>query len=394
MHDLFTHHLDISPDGVIAARALPTHGGVYLIADRDDRPILLACGEDLRRIVVHRFAAPPPEAKTKRANLAEIAGRIYWRDTFSRFETAYAHWQVARSLNPKGYRREIAFGPAWFLRVDPGERTPRFEPMKEFAADTARYFGPFATRRDADERVHLLEDVFDLCRYHPVLELAPHGQTCAYFEMGRCPAPCNGSIPLETYRRTIVKAAAFVAGDHEPRLAALHGAMQSAAGELAFEKAATIRQIIERARGAVRRPEYLHVADLSACCWLIVQRGGPARRSSERMLVKPFFLRGGTMEVGRPVAMAELDSVVPRWLHCCGPCSVLPTRSTDEQTRRCEMLWLVAKFLFQGEAAPGVFCRFDRLPPAEALSQAIRQRFARQEKTEDDPESKPVERDS
>ena len=57
MTHLFDHHLNLGPDGTIDARALPAHGGVYLIVDRRDRPVLLASGENLRRLVVNRLAA-------------------------------------------------------------------------------------------------------------------------------------------------------------------------------------------------------------------------------------------------------------------------------------------------------------------------------------------------
>ncbi|MBN2563635.1 MAG: hypothetical protein JXQ75_22170 [Phycisphaerae bacterium] len=376
MTNLFDHSLDVGSDGAIDARGLPAHGGVYLVVDRDDRPVLLASGECLRRVVVHRLAAPPPDKKSKRTNLSEVAGRVWWRDTFSQFETALTHWQIARAMEPKTYRTSVAFPPAWFLRVDPADRAPRFAAVCEFHADAARYVGPFATRHDAEEWSHMLEDLFDLCRHQHVLEQAPHGQACAYFEMGKCAAPCDGTTSLNVYRQMIADALAFSTGEREPRLAALRGTMQSAAEALAFEKAVAIRQTIDRAAATIKKAEYRHLADLPACCWLVVQRGGPARRAARNAQVKPFFVRCGTIEAGEPVKLPELESSVPRWLCRCGPCSVLPPGSRNEQTARCEVLWLVSKFLFQGGRAPGLFYRFDRLPDADALARAVRERFA------------------
>jgi excinuclease UvrABC nuclease subunit len=137
--------------------------------------------------------------------------------------------------------------------------------------------GPFATRRDAEEWLHMLEDAFDLCRYHQILEQAPHGQACAYFDMGKCPAPCNGSISLEVYRQMVAEALAFSAGQRQTRLTVLQESMQAAAKALAFEKAASIRQTFERAAAFAHKPPYRHVCDIASCCWLIVQRGGPPR---------------------------------------------------------------------------------------------------------------------
>jgi len=375
MIHLFNHHLDLGDDISTSVRTLPAHGGVYLIADPDDKPVLLASGENLRRVVGHRLAAPPPNQKTRRAHLAEVAASVHWRETFSRFETALTHYQLARILDPRAYRKTIAFPPAWFLRVDVQARVPRFSPLRVFPADGARYIGPFATGKDADEWVHMLVDLFDLCRDNHVLEQSPHGQACAYFDMGRCPAPCDGTVSLEAYRRTIAEAVAFSVGDREPRPAVLRDSMDSAAKALAFERAAALRQTIERAAAAIKKREYAPVADLSDCCWLILQRGGPARRSTKNSFVKPFFVRCGTIEVGGPVALPDIASVIPRWLAGCGPCSVLPPDSAEEQTTRCEVLWLVAKFLFQAERAPGLFYRFDRLPDTAKLAAAVRAAF-------------------
>lgn len=391
MNPLFDHHLDLEAGGSFDPRALPSHGGVYLIVDRDDRPVLLASGQDLRRVVVSRLAASPPDQKTKRANLGQVAARVYWRDTFSRFEAAWAHWRIARVFNPKSYRESIAFSPAWFLRVDLAERTPRFKPVHQWRADGARIIGPFATRRHADDWIGMLTDAFDLCRDHPILEQAPHGRPCAYFDMGRCSAPCNGSIPLAEYRQAVSSAADFSSGNHAPHLAFLKEAMRAAATGLSFEKAAALKHTLEHASAAVKRPEYRHLAELSDLCWLIVQRAGPARRAAKSMKIKPFFVRCGTVEIGSPVNLADLEAALPGWLARCGPCSVLPPASDDDQTARCEVLWLVSKFLFQADRAPGLFIRFDHLPDADRLAQAIRERFAPTRLDEDNAGAPPTD---
>lgn len=372
---MFNHHLDIPQDAPLEPRALPAHGGVYLIADQDDRPILLASCESLRRVVLNRLAAPPPDTKAKRADLSRIARRIHWRSTFSRFETAWAHWQAARAFHPDGYRKLLAFGPAWFLSVDLPARTPRFVPVKELRQEPTKHIGPFATRRDAEEWLHTLEDAFDLCRYHQVLEQAPNGQPCAYFEMGRCPAPCSGGVSLDAYRQVVSDALAFSAGPHEPRLTALRTTMESAAKSLEYEKAASIKQTIDRVTSALGRPQYRHVADLRACRWLIIQRGGPAKRSEKTAMVKPFYVRHGLIEPGEPAAIANLGNILPQWLAQCSRDADSPSSPGDDRVSQSEGLWLVSKFLFQEDRACGLFYGVDRLPRPEALLLAIRERF-------------------
>ncbi len=373
--DLFDHQLDLAPDRPTDPRALPTGGGVYLVADAGDRPILLACGENLRRIVIHRLATPPSDRTSKRARLADIAARLLWRPTFSRFETALIHWQIARTLFPRDYRKQIGFSPAWFLHVDPGDRLPRFTAVREFRHDAARYAGPFPTRRGAEAWIHLLEDMFDLCRYYDVLEQTPAGRPCAYFEMGRCPAPCDGSLPLSDYRRMTADALAFTLGDRHPRRSTLRHSMQVAAHARAYEKAASIRQTLDRADALIQRPDNAHVTDLREARWLVVQRAGPARRVEKKTFVKPFFLCCGALETGEPTALADLAAAVPRWIETGRTLSPPPTASREDEIARSERLWLLSRFLFAGDRAPGLFLRLDQLPAPDTLLTTLHDRF-------------------
>ncbi len=376
--ELFDRRLELPSGGTFAPTLLPAGGGVYLLADRDDRPILLAGAEDLRRAVAHRLTRPP-ERQSQRADLAEVAARVYWRETFSRFETALEHWRVARVLYPRNYRRLLSFGPVWFLRLRLDEPAPAFVAVREVRRDGAEYFGPLATRSAAEDWRAMLEDAFDLCRYRNILEQAPHGLPCAYFEMGKCPAPCGGRISLDDYRGMLAAAADFTAGDRTSRLDQLRRAMPAAAAALEFERAEALRRTIARVTAVTARPAYRHLAEVSRCGWLVIQRGGP-RRAPDRTPVKPFFVRGGSVEGGPPVLPTELETAAAGWWRRCSdaPAAAAPAPpGGDEDRAWSEVLWLVGKFLLQGERAPGVFVRFDRLPSAEALAQRVRERLGR-----------------
>ncbi len=373
---MLDQHLDLEADGSLDARSIPTCGGVYRLTDAQDRLILLASCENLRRVILNRVASRTPEQKSKRADLAPIARHVDWRTTYSRFETAWAHWQEARTLDPKHYRDVIAFSPAWFLVADACASVPRIMAAKEFKTDSDRRIGPLATRRDAEAWLRMLEDVFDLCRYDLILEQTPNGEPCAYFEMGKCPAPCDGSLSIETYSRMIADAMDFSTGAREPRLSTLRDAVHTASERLRFEKAAAIQKSIDSAKELVAKPAYEHMCDLSECCWLVVQRAGPRRRSEKTTLVKPFHIHGGVMEMGEPVSLADLEDAASQWRsRCDATLPISPPASQDERTARSEILWLLAKFLFQGDRAPGLFYRSDRLPDKDTFVGAIRERF-------------------
>src|SRR5947207_15818153 len=65
------------------------------------------------------------------------------------------------------------------------------------------FVGPVEDKHAAARLIELVEDLFDLCRYYNILLESPRGKACAYKEMGKCPAPCDGSIGIEHYRRMV-----------------------------------------------------------------------------------------------------------------------------------------------------------------------------------------------
>lgn len=347
-------------------RELPATGGAYLICDAEDRAILLAAAENVRQAVTRRLMMP--EEKSRQADLSEIAARVYWRPTFGRFETAWAHWQVARVVHSAGYRKQLMFGPCWFLRVNAREAAPRFQSVKEFRDDGATYLGPIMTRAAAEEWIRMLEDVFDLCRYHEVLVQTPHGQACSYFDMGRCPAPCNGTISMEAYRESIVQAIEFSKGEHAPRFEQLRSQMQTASERQDYEKALGIKQTMDRAERLVRHADYSFLGDVSHQTWIFFQRAGRPRRNVDTQPIHAFVMNHGNGAWTPARLLGEWACVEPDWWR--GP-------ATDEMDagERCELVWLVAKFLFDEKKTRGLIYRGDAVPSGDALAAGLRAGF-------------------
>ncbi len=391
---------------------LPGVGGVYLLTDAEDRIIQLASAGNLRRALQVRLA-PPTEGEAqpagvptrKRADLRQIVRKIRWRTAHSAFEISYEYWRLARALLPDGYLKQVAFGPAWFAHVDPTAEIPRFVVGKVLRSPPGIDLGPFFTNADATRFVQVLEDGFDLCRYHHILEQAPRGTACAYFDMGKCPAPCDGSIPMTRYREMIADALAFAAGERKPTYERCEAGMREAAARQAYEHAGKLKQRLERLR-EIEHKSFAQAAPIERFNYLIVQRGGGRTR------VRPFFVRGGAIAPGEAVSLKQLETVAGRWIEATraasggtgrlsdqayGPTSwsMPPGAANTGQVRESaghplaaplsfdrqalsEQIWLVSHFLGKKEP-PGLFVRADRLPPADELPRMIRERFRKPE---------------
>ncbi len=365
---LFEQSLDVAPaDEQIDLASLPGRGGVYALVDAEATLIQLAGTESLRRAVSFRLTGPQAQPTRRRADLRAITHRIWWQRTFSQFETTFQFYRIARQLAPADYLDMCAFGPAWFAHVNPDERFARFVPTTDVFAEAGTDVGPFASRASCTRFIEILQDVFELCRYHSILVQAPHGTPCAYFEMGRCPAPCSGRIPLERYREMVLEAVRFACTGRRHHVDDLAQQMQAASKELQFEQAAKLKQTIERAKKALAKP-YEFVDDARRFNYLIVQRGGGRTR------VKPFFVRQGLIEPGQTVLLRELDQAAPCWLERM---SQQPTPTgPDEQESRTEQVWLVAHYLFKQDKVPGLYVAAGRLGDPDELSALVRNRFA------------------
>jgi len=360
---LFDRHADLPPPGgPLDPRVLPGGRGVCALTDENDRLLLFIAAENLRRTLAHRLSPPEEGAGRIRPDLRPVARRLWWTSSHSAFETSLTYLQIARLLAPDRYRRDLAFGPVWFARVCPTDRFPRWTADTQAFTPPTVDIGPFRDRGACRRFIELLEDLFDLCRHHEVLRQAPHGQPCAYKEMGRCPAPCDGSVSLETYRDTLRASLRFARGQSDDHLSLLEETMHRAARELRFEQAARLREQATRARRLLAADGRLHVSP-EDFRYLVVQRGGGTTR------VKPFFVDRGAITAGQAVPLREVSRAAAAWADKMNAARQ-PSADVDPVTRS-EGVWLVSHFLLKGDKAPGLFVHASRITTPENLAALV-----------------------
>ena len=272
-----------------------------------------------------------------------------------------------RRLAPKDYQKQLGFGPVWFARVGLQERFPRWTPDQYAFKSTGHEIGPFERRAACLRFIELLEDLFDLCRYFDILQQTPNGQPCAYFDMGKCPAPCNGSISLDRYREMMAASLRFAGGAYSDRLSELEAEMKRVADGLQFERAGHIRETIRRARKLLdhsglitQTPEDFR--------YLIIQRAERFNR------VKPFFVDRGRMTTGDSIPLKSVGNAVADWIKRVQVDADLPE---VDRMHRSECIWLVSHFLLKGQRAPGLFFHGRELTTPDKLAHCIVERFRR-----------------
>ncbi|MHB1156867.1 MAG: hypothetical protein ACYC26_08515 [Phycisphaerales bacterium] len=360
---------------------IPAKPACYLLCDEHDQPILLATTGNLRNALMSRLAEgvspreekrdegtkghrdegggerdegtkghrdeveeaepfPPsslrpfvpdpfssPQSLSSRTDYRAITRIIRYRPCCSAFETDWTFLENVRSIHPRNYRTLIRHLRTHWITLDPRPRNK----YPRLAVDTKLNFdgyclGPIATSADAKQTIDALEDLCDLCRHHDILVQAPHGTACAYKEMGKCPAPCDGSITMNEYHRQIADAISLLTPGSVPGnknrddwLVRVQQQMRQAAAELKFELAARWKLKLERL-AALDHPSLRWCRPLDQWRGLYLQPG------SRKSAIRPFIITPGRIRFlgeitpkHRDQQLAWLQSHLPSLLNDATP---------------------------------------------------------------------------
>jgi excinuclease UvrABC nuclease subunit len=348
---------EFSPEGDFEAflKCVPARWVVYLLADGEDKPVQLLCVKNLRYSLKRRLGGLEEVGPSKRVNYRDLVRRVYWRRVDSAFEADWIYYEAARRYFPQTYQGMVGFRPAWFVHVNPEAKFPRYTKTIDLSVGTGRLIGPFEDKHAAARWIQLVEDAFDLCRYYNVLVEAPTGKACAYKEMGKCPAPCDGSIGMEQYRR-LIEWSAEVAVDPTAFVAEQTQRMAAAAGELRFEAAGKIKAYVEQVshfgKGAFR-----HARLLADFRFASLQRG-PTDGTAKVFVVTPGEIEevAGAVDVG---AVSDVLLAVQRCPH-------------GGEGMNAERIGVVSHHLFAAKQTDGVYLRLEGIDE-KAVAKGLRE---------------------
>lgn len=338
--------------------AIPAKRGILALLADNDAPILLLTAADIRARLRGRLAEIDPQARKKTADLRAITRKILWKLSPSHFETDLNYFEVARTIWPDTYTELLAWRPGWFVHVNPADPFPRFVRTRDVGLLEGLYVGPFESGQAADKFIEVIEDAFDLCRDYSCLRQAPHGQPCAYLQMGRCLGPCNGTISMDAYREVMARAAQLAGGDHQTLRNQWMEQMKQAAGDLQFEKAGTLKARLARL-DELERPACRHAAPLADFRFILIQNG-PSRKQASAFLIKgPAVAKAPGLDY--PLQQPQLEALLGAMQGAMGPI---------DETGRWRM-GLAAYYLSGGPDRQGVMLRWKSDLQAQDLAATI-----------------------
>jgi excinuclease UvrABC nuclease subunit len=280
--------------------ALPSQPGVLLVDINDPaaRPYLTRTA-DIRR-AAERLLGAPAEI-SKRLNLRQVAAKVRYRVTGSKFEQSLVLYQNARELFPNRYRDIVRLRPVPLLKVNLRNRYPRCYVTRRIGADEGFYFGPFASRRLAEAFAEGFLDLFKIRRCQIKIRRDPEFPGCIYSEMKMCLAPCFAGCTPQEYDAEVGRVLETLDTTGAALTAKFQRERDSASEALDFERAAAVHKRLEKVSAAMRGLPDLarRIEDLDA---VILQR------TAEEQTIGVFPVLSGFL--GEPVFLrfAELSS--------------------------------------------------------------------------------------
>jgi excinuclease ABC subunit C len=209
-----------------------------------DRSAYLAKTSMLRRRLLRIFK--PSDAPKRSLNLREVATRVEYWPTASRFESLLLHYALARRYFPEDYLRMVKLRMPAYVKLILSNEFPRTQVSSRLSASRAIHYGPFQSRAAAELFEDQFLDLFQIRRCQENLEPSPQHPGCIYGEMSRCLRPCQQVVSREEYLSEAERVEEFLTGNGAALISVATAARDRLSGEMNFEEAARQHKRLER----------------------------------------------------------------------------------------------------------------------------------------------------
>ncbi len=236
-----------APDFRIKLREVPHQPGVYLMKDRLGSIIYVGKARDLKKRMSSYFmASQKMRASIKTRALIDSIHDFEFHTVRNEEESLLLEGKLIKDYRPRynvAFRDDKRFLLVKIRLADPW---PRFTTTRMKKDDGSRYFGPFPHSGALHHTLEWLNRGFGLRVCRPVHPGEADYLHCNADIIRNCSAPCIARISRETYFERIEEACRILEGKGKREvLDGLRKDMQTAAEALDFEKAATLRDVLQ-----------------------------------------------------------------------------------------------------------------------------------------------------
>ncbi|WP_218854691.1 excinuclease ABC subunit UvrC [Paractinoplanes atraurantiacus] len=237
-----------------APGTIPESPGVYRFRDPGGRVIYVGKAKNLRNRLNSYFADTwSLHARTQQ--MVTTAASVDWVTVGTEVEALQLEFSWIKEFDPRfnvKYRDDKSYP---FLAVTLNEEYPRLQVMRGAKRKGVRYFGPYSHAWAIRETLDLLLRVFPArtCSTGVFKRAGQIGRPCLLGYIGKCSAPCVGTVSADEHRAIVDDFCDFMAGRTDTFVKRLERDMMQASEELEFEKAARLRDDIAALRRAMEK---------------------------------------------------------------------------------------------------------------------------------------------
>lgn len=220
---------------------VPTQPGVYQMKDANARVIYVGKAKSLHNRVSSYFRSNPGNTKT--ARLVEQIRDIEIIVTHTEGEALLLENNLIKALQPR-YNILLRDDKSYpFIYLSVNEDYPRLSFHRGTRRRKGQYFGPYPSSGAVRETLNLIQKLFPIRQCEDSF-FRNRSRPCLQYQIKRCTAPCVGLVSVDEYADDVRHATLFLQGKDSQVIDELVVAMDHAAKDLAYEKAAFIRDQI------------------------------------------------------------------------------------------------------------------------------------------------------
>ncbi|MFJ8686899.1 excinuclease ABC subunit UvrC [Micromonospora wenchangensis] len=237
-----------------ATGTIPESPGVYRFRDGTGRVIYVGKAKSLRSRL-NSYFADPWGLHDRTRQMVTTAESVDWVTVGTEVEALQLEYTWIKQYDPRfnvRYRDDKSYP---YLAVTLDEEYPRLQVMRGAKRKGVRYFGPYSHAWAIRETLDLLLRVFPArtCSAGVFKRAGQVGRPCLLGYIGKCSAPCVGTVSAEAHRAIVDNFCEFMAGRTDTMVRRLEREMTEASEQLEFERAARLRDDVAALRRAMEK---------------------------------------------------------------------------------------------------------------------------------------------